>query len=853
VSTPAAATDLFQFYTPAEGAYDEFATPERQPRKHLTPFVESINKLGSEEFASRWGKAQRLLQENGFAYSGHATRDDKPRPWTVDALPLLIPPQDWSKISAALLQRATVLDLVLKDLFGSQTLIKQGILPPELVYAHPGFMRTFHGQPLPGDRYLHFYAADLARAADGKWWVLADRTEAPSGIGYALENRVVVSRMLPEAFQQSQVSRMAPFFMTAQKTLRSLAPDHRENPHVVLLSHGPTSPNYFEDAYLARYLGYTLVEGDDLTVRNKHVMLKTLAGLAPVDVILRRQNSDACDPLELTSTSTIGVAGLMRAARAGNVAIANVLGSGLVESAVFMAFMPQLCQALTGEPLLMPGVASWWCGKPDALQYTLSHLDELTIHPAFRNRGYDGRARDAFNSMPPEKLTALIKANPAAYVAQEKVVRSSVPVWSNGMKSAHLALRSYLVSDGDTYRVLQGGLARTSTLLQPLELSIRNGEGSKDTWVMSGGPVEHVSLLESPGQEIILRRTGAELPSRAADNIYWLGRQVERAEASARLLRSAISRMSGETRSTSEIELPVLLRCLADQGQIEPAYAIRPLSGQLKSIENMLPELVFDKTNSASLRSVIDEFYRLGSIVRDRFSHDAWRIIRRINKGFRPARRGPMDLADISSMTDELVIGLASFNGMALESMTRTQSFRFLELGRRVERSWQIIGLVKNCLIPLPDPPRPVFETVLEVADSTMTYRSRYLANLQLPAVLDLLLTDETNPRSLAYQFKQLSEHVEQLPRLQSQPGYTAEQRFSMSLLHSVRQLDVLLIAEAHSLGETDPLEQLIEEWESLLPALTEAISHRYLVHAVAAHQLSSLLPQQSISAKSPK
>ncbi len=811
----------------------------------MQPFVESVNKLGSEEFSLRWEKAQRMVQENGFAYSGHATSDEHARPWRIDALPVLISPSDWRDISAALLQRATVLDLVLKDLFGPQTLIARGVLPPELVYAHPGFMRIFHGQPLPADRYLHFYSADLARAPDGKWWVLADRTEAPSGIGYALENRVVVSRMLPETFQHCQVARLAPFFMTAQETLRSMAREHRENPHVVLLSHGPTSPNYFEDAYLARYLGYTLVEGDDLTVRNKHVMLKTLAGLAPVDVIVRRQNSNDCDPLELKSSSTIGVAGLMRAVRAGNVAIANTLGSGLVESAVFMAFMPQLCQALLGERLLMPGVASWWCGRPEGLQYTLEHLENLTIHPAFRNRGSDGKLRDALNSMSPAELATRIKADPAAFVAQEKVVRSSVPVWNNSMRPAYLALRSYLVADGDTYQVMQGGLARTAKENDPLELSIRKGEGSKDAWVLAGEPVEHVSLLESPGQEITLRRTGAELPSRAADNIYWLGRQLERAEASTRILRATVSRMSGETRSTSNVELPVLLRCLADQGQIEPAYAIDPLTRPLKSIEDSLPDLVFDNSNSSSLRSVLNELYRLGSIVRDRFSQDTWRSIRRINKGFRPSRRGHADLADIAAMTDELIINLAAFSGMAVESMTRTQSFRFLELGRRVERSWQIISLVKNCLIPLPEAPRPVFETVLEVADSIMTYRSRYLANLQLPAVLDLLLTDETNPRSLAYQFMHLAENVEQLPRRRMQPGYSAEQRFSMSLLHSVRQLDVQLIAEAHSLGEHEPLEQLVDEWESLLPALTEAISHRYLVHAVAAHQLSSLLPQQ--------
>ncbi|MCA9017752.1 MAG: alpha-E domain-containing protein, partial [Planctomycetaceae bacterium] len=336
----------------------------------------------------------------------------------------------------------------------------------------------------------------------------------------------------------------------------------------------------------------------------------------------------------------------------------------------------------------------------------------------------------------------------------------------------------------------------------------------------------------------------SELPSRAADNIFWLGRQLERAEALARLLRSTVNRLSGETRSTSDVEVPVLLRCLADQGQIEPGYAIDKMRNQMPSIDHILPTSVFDKTQSASLRSVIDELFRLGSIVRDRISLDTWRIIRRIDKGFLPDRFGVTNLADVLTMTDDLITELSAFSGIIMESMTRTQAFRFLELGRRVERSLQIISLVKNCFIPMPEAQGPIFETVLEVADSLMTYRSRYLANLQLAAVLDLLLTDETNPRSLVFQFMQLSKHVERLPRNHEQPGYTVEQRLAMTLLHSVRMLDIQEAAETHSLGDYEPLERLIETWEFQLPRLSEAISHRYLVHAVPSHQLSDISPQ---------
>ena len=842
-SPSSSVNQILQDYAPPAGAYDEFLG-DGQPREHLRPFVRLIDRLGRREFSRRWDQAQRLVLENGFAFKGHVGPDDKPRPWELDAIPLLLPSHEWETVSQALRQRAHVLNLTLRDLYGEQTLIKRGVLPPDFLFAHPGFLQAYHGQQVAGDQFLHFYAADIARSPDGEWWVLNDRTEAPSGVGYALENRIVVSRMLPDIFQQCQVQRLAPFFIAAHETLRNLAPQHRDNPRVVLLSHGPTSTNYFEDAFLARYLGYTLVQGGDLAVRNRQVMLKTLGGLLPVDVVLRRQNSNDCDPLDLAATSGFGVPGLTQAVRAGNVGIANALGSGIVESQAFMAYMPQLCHALLGEKLHMPGVATWWCGTPDGLTHVLNNLDKLVIQPAFRQRGLDGRARESLAQMPKDELAHKIKANPTAYAAQEHVQRSSTPVWNNQVHAGRLAIRSYLVASGDSYLAMSGALARISSSGDPLEVSIRRGEGSKDVWILSDAPVDHVTLLGESAKSVTLKRSGSDLPSRVADNLFWLGRQLERAGASTRLVRSATDRMVGETRSTSDVELPILLRCLAEQGHIEPGYAVDEMRSQLRPIEQALPEAVFNASHDGCLRTTLDELFRLGSIVRDRLSEDAWRIIRRIDEGFQPVPDDKTDLSDLLGMTNRLVIQLAAFSGMITDSMTRTQAFVFLKLGQRVERSLQLINLIKNTLIPLPPAPGPVFETVLEVADSLMTYRSRYMASLQLAAVLDLLLTDDTSPRSLAYQFVQIADHVEQLPRAQTLPGYSAEQRIAMSLLHSIRMLDIQSVAEAHSLGEHESLAESLADWETQLPRLSEAISHRYLVHSGPAHQLSDIAPQ---------
>ncbi len=843
-TSPVNVQNVFSGYAPSEAGFDEFLDGAQQPRAACRQFVDLLNQMGVAELNRRWDQVQRLVHENGIAYGGYSTPKDKPRPWELDAIPLIISASEWQAVAEGLQQRAQVLELTLRDLFGEQKLLARGILPPELVFAHPAFRRPYHGLIPPDHCYLHFYAADLVRSPEGCWHVTGDRTEAPSGLGYALENRIVISRMLPDVFHNCQVQRLAPFFIAAREMFRSLAPQHRENPRVVLLSHGPNSPNYFEDAYLARYLGYTLVEGGDLAVRNEQVMLKTLGGLLPVDVIWRRQNSHACDPLELDANSRIGVAGLMQVARSGRVAIVNSLGSGLVESAAFSAFLPQLCRELTGEDLLLPTVQSWWCGDPQSCQHVLANLDNMILQPAFRRRGQDGRLAAELNEMPRDQRAAILKANPSRYSARQRVARSTAPVWETNLQPAHVALRAYAVSSGRSYMVMHGALARTSKALAPLELSIQRGEGSKDAWVLADGPVEPVSLLTEPGAAVELRRIGTELPSRTADNFFWLGRQLERAEAAARMLRSTAGRMTGETPSIDLTEVPVLLRCLADQGQIEPGYVVAEMRGQLPAIENELARAVFDTSHSGCMRSLIDELLRLASLVRDRVSEDTWRVFHRIDEAFQPTRYGTTSLSEVLAMTDELMVELAAISGIVRESMTRTLAYRFLELGRRLERSQQIINLTGSCFIPLTTPLSPVIEAALEVSDSLMTYRSRYMANLQLAAVLDLLLTDETNPRSLAYQFVQLADLVEQLPRQQSQPGYSSEQRIARSLLHSIQMVDISAVAEAHSLDDSKQLRRLMENWEGLLPRLAEAISHRYFVHAGPAHQLAEIVPQ---------
>lgn len=833
--------NVFAGYTPGTGHFDEFVAPDGQVRSHWSQFHDQVGALGSDEFARRWNHSRRLIYENGVAYNSYGGTESAQRPWKLDPVPFLVSDDQWQAIDAAIAQRATLLQLITADLLGPQRLLQERVIPPELLFAHPGFHLAYHGQEPAGNAFLHFYAGDLGRAPDGSWWLLADRTEAPSGIGFALENRVVLSRMLPEVYRTSNVHRLASFFIAFQETLHNLARAHAENPRVALLSRGPKHENYFEDAYLARYLGYTLVEGADLTVRDNKVWLKTLDGLLPVDVMMRRPNSEACDPLEFSDGMMIGVGGLTHAVRSGGVSISNPLGSGLVESSVFMAFMPRLCRFFLQQDLSLPGIATWWCGEPGSLKFVLDNLERLVVSVAYRRRGQGYSLTDELNRLPREKLRERILRSPKQFVAQEKILPSTAPVWSQGQISAEsVVLRVYAVAHDQSYRVMQGGLARTSPLTNLGDGAIPPGHGSKDTWVLSRGPVEHVSLLSKRDEAITIVRSGVDLPSRVADNIYWMGRQIERADASARLLRKVILRITSETADGNSMELPFLLRALAEQGQIEPGYVLEGMRAPLPDFERTLPRLVLDSQQPGSLRSVLDNLGRLASLVRDRISMDAWRILVRIDQQFRvPQGETSVDFTDVLNLCNSLVVDLAAIEGLSMESMTRSHVFHFLDIGRRLERALQAVGLLRSCFVGTTELSTDLMESVLEVADSLMTYRSRYLATLRLAAVLDLLLTDETNPRSIAFQLKALGELVNALPRKHGQPGYDACQRTIMAMMHAVSMVDVQVLSESHRVGDVEQLEELLRFLDKSLPLLSNEISNRYLVHTGPARKLT--------------
>jgi uncharacterized circularly permuted ATP-grasp superfamily protein/uncharacterized alpha-E superfamily protein len=828
---PAAA--LLENYQRGEASFDELCAEDGSLRPQYSKLFTILEEFGSAELHRRRDACERLVNEQGITYNVYGDAQSMERPWQLDPVPFVIGHDEWRELEAGLIQRATLLNKIIADCYGSQELIRTRWLSPALVFAQPDFLRPCHGIKIPGDNFLHFYAADLARSPDGRWWVVSDRTQIPTGAGYTLANRLVVSRLLPEPFRDNHVHRLAGFFRDAQAALSKLSPRGAGNARVVMLTPGPLNETYFEQTYLARYLGYTLVEGQDLTVRDNCVWLKTLAGLERVDVILRRVDDDFCDPLELRNDSILGVPGLVEAVRAGNVVVANALGAGIVQSPAFMSFLPGLCEHLLGETLKLPSVATWWCGQPAAREYVLEHLDELVVKPAFRTHL---RTPDAGKPMTIEEREALrrqIEFDPDLFVAQERVELSTAPTWENGtLVPKPVSLRVFIVATENGYRVMPGGLTRISPDAGGRFISMQRGGSSKDTWVMSDTPVESVSLLHSAAQQVELRRTGNNLPSRLADNFFWLGRYSERADATARLLRSALRRFNPERSSGPQSLIAPLVRTLELQGQLPGISAKPKLRQNAEAFEAELLAAIFDPARPGSLRQTAERLQRLATLVRDRTSNDMWRALSRLNDRLAtPTASIVMLSGDATGVLNETLLGLAAFQGLARENMTRAQAWRFLDMGLRLERAVYICTLLDATLRSTEAENPSLLESVLEVVDSSITFRSRYNLIATLPAVFDLVLLDDKNPRSVLFQVNQLAKHFEKLPNeREDAPGSGKD-----TLAKCVRRLNQADARELASAGDDwlkSEVSAVICETLQTLPKISDAIAASYFAHA---------------------
>jgi uncharacterized circularly permuted ATP-grasp superfamily protein/uncharacterized alpha-E superfamily protein len=828
-------------YVPVQGHWDEALLESGFPRRPWRQLSVALGRMGFRQLSSRWRTGQQLIQANGVTYNVYGDPQGKERPWLMDPIPLLIDEPEWAQIERSIIQRASLLNNMLADLYGPQKLIHGGHIPAAMLFANPNFLRPCFGIKPPNGVYIHSYAADLARSPDGSWWVIADRTQAPSGVGYALENRLVSARTLPSVFNLCQVRQLNNFFEVQRDALLKMAPhsivNPRRSPRVVLLTPGPHNETYFEHSFLARHWGFPLVEGADLIARDNQVYLKTLAGLEPVDLIFRRVDDGFCDPLELRGESVLGVPGLLQAVRAGNVVIANALGSGLLETPAHMAFLPGLCRELLGEKLMMPSVATWWCGQAEPLRYVLDHLDEVVIKPAFPRFGKKVEFPAMLDRAGRADLARRIQENPGQFVAQEQVALSTAPVRTEyGIAPRHVVVRVFAAWDGNSYSILPGGLTRVSTADKSLVVSMQQGGGSKDTWVLGTEKEEETPKTLAAESAVVPRGTG-ELPSRAADNLFWLGRYAERVEDNVRLVRTLLPGLSGEADFGRTASLETVTQLLANMGYLAEEFPSSSLAQQRWQLQRLLTGMVYDPSRSTGIGWNLKQIRRVAWPLKERLSQDTWRVLQQLDIDFSSAAPTNADQTFVAEMNllDRAVVTLSAFAGLLMENTTRGYGWRFLEIGRRLERSLQISNLLDAALartgLDADGETESCLEVLLQIADSSITYRTRHLTDVRAEYVLELLLADEANPRSVAFQLVALLEQIQHLPGRDTDVTESPEQKLISKALGSIRQAWMTDLAKREEDGKLGALGELTQQLRATLYDFSDALTARYLSH----------------------
>lgn len=821
-------------YVAPQGVHDRMRAPDGSTREGWERLETYLATLGTEELAARQAQAQAHIRRNGVTYNEFADPRMAHRPWTVDPVPTVISPRTWGAIELGMQQRARLMDALLRDIYGSQRVLTERLLPPELIFGNPGFLRPCH-RLLPAHApMLTMFGAELAWDSAGRAVVLADGTQAPSGAAYALENRLIVSQVLAREFRGHQVRRLAEFFDRYRNTLRSLPTYARENPLVVVLTPGPYTQSYFEHAFLASYLGLTLVQGADLSVRDRRVYLKTLGGLERVDVILRRVDDHLCDPLDLDGRSGVGVAGLTQAVRAGNVAVANALGTGVLQTRAFLGYLPSICRALLGEELRLSSAETYWCGEDSARKLVLDQLAGMVVGPTFPREGSKRVAAGTLTKAQLDELRAKITARPTDFVAQKDISVGTSPSWVDGTIAPRpIVLRTFATRTTDGYSVMPGGLTRVSSRDARSEAALQTGTTSKDCWVLADGPVSTLSLLRKAAAPLTISRAGGDLPSRIADDLYWLGRYVERADETARLLRVLTANLADHSASGGNTVLPTLVHALAKHTEGETELA-SPVHADLEPLEREIVEYLLSEDTPRSLRSLVSNARRLAFAARDRISHDALRALQRASDAFSgDAFSTDMGFGVALDLIDEVLLALSAFAGVGFDGLTRGAGFRFADMGRRVERAHGTATLIESTLGRSQEDEDSLLLALLTLLDSTGAYRRRYRGALDVAAVLDLLVLDERNPRSVAFQLAALNEHVAELPSEDAREHRRPEARVAL------RALTRLRLTEPAALSEVDgstrkTLLSVMRATADDTADFSDALTTDYFAHAVA-------------------
>lgn len=839
-----ASVNLLQSYQHSLTSYDEVLDTNGKLKPHWQALFNTLEKLGIGELNNRNQEIISKLRENGVTYNVYGSPDGMNRPWQLDPIPFLIEQKEWNGIAKGLQQRAVLLDLILKDLYGPRNLVRDAVIPAELVFENSGFFRPCIDVKLPGPTQLTLFAADMARGPDGQMWVVDNRTQAPSGSGYTLENRIVMSKLLPELADGMYVSKLSPFFNSIQNTVLRLSDKNRDAPNIVYLTPGPGNEAYFEHAYLASYLGYTLAQGDDLLVRNGSVWLKSIDGLQKVDVIIRRIDDDWCDPLELREDSRLGVPGLLQAIRLGNVQVLNPPGSSVVESHAFLAFMENICQYFLGEKLIMPNVATWWCGHQKELTYVLDNIDELIIKKANRKSKFSSIYGRLQTEAQKAELKRMISQRPHEFIAQQEVSLSTTPSLINGaIEPRYAALRAFMVADENGYHVMQGGLTRSSAVKDRFVISNQQGGFSKDTWIVS-------DKSEEPQERIVLNTPAAvnkhvSLPSRSAENLFWVGRYCERAMAVIKFMNITINVLNLDRNfggSAKQEHIKVLLQSLTHVSATYPGF----LDGdeKLNDPYKEIAILISDPYRPGSVASNIGLFLNAVGAVRNQWELEIWRIVDLIDNGYHELRNvSHMNNANIQRTLDGLFNNMFTFLGVIAESMPRDNSFLLLETGKLIERILSRISVIQSNfgVSRAPAVENELIEATLINQHMLVNYRQIYKSHLSVETMLDMILLEARLPYSLTYMLDELRKNLSELPATTRGERLNEAEKLALRATTLIKLSNIQELSKCNADNEREELFGLLAEVAQLLSSVSTYLTNQYFSHALIHHSFEPM------------
>ena len=841
---------LLGSYAREKSTFDEMWTPDGLLRSHWNILLQQINGLGVEEMSQRNQELQRLLRENGVTYNIYGSPQGARQLWKLDPIPFVLPQDYWEKVERGMQQRAQIMNLLLADLYGERRLISSGVLPMELIYTDRNFLRPCDQILLGQEQQLLLYAIDFSRGPDGNIWVVGDRTQAPSGWSYAMENRIAMARALPELFADNHVRKIAAFFQQSRNSLAEFAPKGNADPRIVLLTPGTMNETYFEHAYLAALQGFSLVQGQDLMVKDDQVWLKTLGGLEKVDIIVRRVDDGYCDPLSLRADSHLGVPGLLEVVRAGNVCMANPLGSGILENPGLMAFLPSIAKYFLGEELLLPSLASWWCGQEKERKYVLENLNRLVIKKLDKRGGKRTVFGWKLDRQQRKELKRAIEAYPFYYVAQEQAIFSSSPAFTGqNLAPRHTVLRCFAYASKKGYEVLPGGLTRSAPAEGNKHVSGQSGGISKDTWVLSQEPVRPIRFNTSRQLDHFYYKQLDDLPSSVSENLFWVGRYGSRILYVARLLRIVL-RYRAEIENFDDINdqeiYKVLLEALTHVTLTYPGFVGEEGKEKLGDPDKEIRAILLDAQKVGSLAHSIQRWKMAANAIRNHWSMEIWRIFDKVEEEWERLMVEPESgILKIRSALDQLVYNITALVSLIQGSLSNEEGRTLFSIGIDLERGMQMAALLRATVAVKKDGlvESSLFEAVLLNNNSLTTYRHRY-RHLLLPGrVMDLLLLDATYPQSMAFALGRLGKELGKLPK----KGHAGNLRKDQKLI--LKAYTDLQLVDSEQLATVEEESNIREKLDGLMASIREdlsntanAIMHTYFAHIGKEQQRALLL-----------